>query len=114
SGNFAVTAEDASGNTDTNYTGTVHFTSSDSKASLPADYTFTTSPLGAPIPLFDNGTHTFSGTLYTAGTQSITARDTANATLAGTDGAILVNAAAGSQLRLSYPPYVCGGTPFSV
>ena len=36
-----VTAVDAAGNTDPGYTGTVHFSSSDPLAQLPADYTFT-------------------------------------------------------------------------
>jgi len=39
---ITVTAEDASGNLNPGYLGTVHFTSSDSRAVLPADYTFTT------------------------------------------------------------------------
>src|SRR5207244_65726 len=38
---FTVTAKDASGNTVPGYTGTVHFSSSDPQAALPADYTFT-------------------------------------------------------------------------
>ena len=64
---FTVTAYDAYGNVATGYVGTVHFTSSDGKASLPADDTFT---------LQDQGTLTVSATLQTAGTQSITATDT--------------------------------------
>ena len=60
--NVTVTAEDASGNTTTAYTGTVHFTSSDGQAVLPANYTFTAG---------DAGTHTFAGvTLKTAGTRT--------------------------------------------
>ena len=58
----------SSGATDAGYTGTVHFTSSDAQAGLPADYTFTAA---------DAGSHTFTVTLKTAGTQSITATDTA-------------------------------------
>ena len=65
--NFTVTAQDAFGNVTTGYTGTVHFTSSDGAAVLPANYTFTGG---------DAGTHVFSVTLKTAGTQSITATDT--------------------------------------
>ena len=57
--NLTVTAKDASGNTATGYTGTVHFTSSDPAAVLPADATLT------------NGVGTFSVTLKTAGTQSV-------------------------------------------
>ena len=39
--NVTVTAQDAFGNVATGYTGTVHFTSSDGSAVLPANYTFT-------------------------------------------------------------------------
>jgi len=63
--NVTVTALDASNATVPGYTGTVHFTSS-SAGTLPADYTF----VGG-----DNGTHTFSVTLTSNGSQSITATD---------------------------------------
>jgi uncharacterized repeat protein (TIGR01451 family) len=49
-----------------NYTGKIHFTSSDAAAVLPADYTFTTT---------DAGTHSFPVTLNTLGNQTITVRD---------------------------------------
>ena len=61
-GSFTVTALDAFGNTATAYTGTIHFSSSDGQAVLPANYTFTAG---------DGGVHTFSATLKTAGTQSL-------------------------------------------
>jgi probable HAF family extracellular repeat protein len=67
-GSFLVRALDATGNIATAYTGTVHFTSSDPQAPLPADYIFTAG---------DYGTHSFSTTLYTVGTQSITVGDAA-------------------------------------
>jgi hypothetical protein len=87
--NFTVTAKDASGSTVAGYTGKVHFTSSsDPAAVLPADYTFTGSGTGK-----DNGTHTFSATLNTAGTRSITATDTATPSITGTQSGIQVNAA---------------------
>jgi hypothetical protein len=76
-----VTARGSNGATLATYRGTVHFTSSDPSAVLPSDYTFT----GA-----DAGVHTFSVTLETAGTQSVTATDTAIATVNGTQGGILV------------------------
>src|SRR5262249_60386182 len=41
--NVTVTALDAYGNTDTGYTGIVHFTSSDGQAVLPPNYTSVTS-----------------------------------------------------------------------
>jgi hypothetical protein len=86
---FTVTAKDANGNVVTGYTGTVHFTSSDAQAVLPANYTFTTT---------DAGVHTFSATLKTSGTQSITATDTAKSSTTGTETGISVSAAAASVL----------------
>lgn len=78
---FSVTA--MNGNAiDTAYIGTVHFTSSDPGATLPADYTFT---------LADAGTHTFSATMANAGTldntsnRSITATDTVTPSITGMD-----------------------------
>jgi hypothetical protein len=65
-GDFTVTALDAQGNVLTNYSGTVHFTSSDPRAQLPNDYTFTDN---------DNGVHTFTATLNTVGVQLMTASD---------------------------------------
>ena len=84
-----VTAHDAYGNVATGYTGTVHFTSTDGAAVLPANYTFTTGT-GA-----DNGVHTFTNgvTLKTVGTQSITATDTVTGTITGTQSAITVKSA---------------------
>ncbi len=66
-----MTAKDAFGNTATGYTGTVHFTSSDAAAILPANGTLT------------NGVGTFSVTLKTVGTQSITATDTVTTAITG-------------------------------
>ncbi|MEP6753015.1 MAG: hypothetical protein ABI959_09740 [Candidatus Dormiibacterota bacterium] len=63
-----VTAKNADASTATGYRGTIHFTSSDSQAVLPADYTFTPG---------DAGVHTFSGlVLRHLSIQSITASDT--------------------------------------
>ncbi len=84
SGAFTVTALDAFGNYATGYLGTVHFTSSDAKAVLPADYTFVAA---------DHGVHTFNATFETAGTQTITGTDTTTATITGTHAAITVNPA---------------------
>jgi FG-GAP-like repeat/FG-GAP repeat len=104
-GSFTVTAKTASGATATDYTGTVHFSSSDGKASLPADYTFTAA---------DAGVHTFSATLKTAGTQSITATDTVTAGITGTDGGITVKPAAASKFLISAPASVRSGVAFSL
>jgi hypothetical protein len=94
-GNFTVTVYDPYGNVAAGYTGMVHFSSSDGQAGLPADYTFTAA---------DAGQHVFSATLKTAGTQSLTATDTANPNLTATQGGIVVNPAAASALVVAgYP-----------
>jgi hypothetical protein len=103
-GTFTVTALNGDGIADTGYTGTVHFTSSDSQAGLPADYTFTTA---------DAGVHSFSATLKTAGTQSITVRDTATGIRKSRTG-ITVNPAAASQLIITAPSSVKAGVAFSL
>ena len=82
--NVTVTAKDAFGNTATGYLGTVHFTSSDGAAVLPANYTFVAG---------DNGTHALSVTLKTVGTRSITATDTVTGTITGTQSGIVVHGA---------------------
>ena len=71
-----VKALDAYGNIATAYLGTIHFTSSDTKATLPADYTFTAA---------DKGVHTFSLALVlkTAGSQWVRATDKATASITG-------------------------------
>jgi uncharacterized repeat protein (TIGR03803 family) len=102
---LTLTAKDAYGNTATGYTGTVHFTGSDPKAVLPANYTFTGS---------DAGQHTFSVTLKTAGSQSVTATDTATSGITGTAGGVVVNPAAAALFILSAPSSVTHGVAFSV
>ena len=84
---LTVTAKNASGNTDPSYRGKVHFTSTDPKAVLPADYTFTSA---------DAGVHVFSLTLKTYGTQSVTATDTVTSSIKGSQTGIVVNYAAAS------------------
>ncbi|HEY3449480.1 MAG TPA: lamin tail domain-containing protein [Myxococcales bacterium] len=65
---LTVTAQDPSGATLAGYTGTVEITSSDVEATLPAKYAFLAT---------DNGTHEFTVVLRTAGSQTVTATDTA-------------------------------------
>jgi streptogramin lyase len=72
--NFTVTAYDAYNNVATGYTGTVHFTSSDAAATLPANYTFDSGK---------TGTQSFSATLNTSGAQTITAADTVTSSITG-------------------------------
>src|SRR5581483_8024691 len=76
-----VTAKDPFGNTSTSYRGTVHLTSSDAQAVLPANYVFTAG---------DAGNHVFNVTLKTAGSDSITATDTTTSTITGTQTGITV------------------------
>lgn len=82
---FTVTAKTACGNTSVGYMGTIHFSSSDTAASLPADYMFTPA---------DSGSHTFTATFNTGGTQSLTATDTTTSSITGTQSGIVVKTAA--------------------
>lgn len=75
---FTVTAFDPSNKVVSSFTGTIHFTSSDSQAALPEDSALM------------NGTATFSATLKTAGNQTITAADTATPSINGTSTSIQV------------------------
>jgi hypothetical protein len=102
-----VTILDNNGNVATGYTGTVSFTSSDPYPGMvPAAYTFTSS---------DQGTHTFMGatTFFTAGTQTLTAQDTANGSLTGS-ATVGVVAAPANQLAITAPPTAVSGTAFDV
>src|SRR5262249_39454327 len=83
------TRREGYGNTAAGYTGIVHFTSSDAKAALPSNYTFTSA---------DKGVHPFNATLKISGTQSITATDTTTSTITGSQSGITVSAAAASAL----------------
>jgi len=106
--NITVTAQNASGQTLTGYTGTVQFTSTDAGKGvvLPANYTFTAA---------DNGSHTFSNgvTLVTAGSQTITATDTGNNAITGQAG-VTVGAAAVASLSLSAPASSTQNAAFTV
>ena len=86
-----VNALTAGGNPDQAYNGTVHFTSSDTHAVLPADYAFVSS---------DNGTHVFSVTLQTSGSQSVTAADTITPGLHATQ-AVTESAAAAALVAVN-------------
>ena len=72
---LTITARNASGATATGYRGTIHFTSTDRSAVLPADYTFTAA---------DAGAHAFSVKFETAGTQSVTVTDEVHLSISGT------------------------------
>jgi hypothetical protein len=107
---FTVTVLDSYGNTATGYRGTVQFSSTDLQATLPANYTFTAT---------DAGKHTFSAALKTAGTQSLTATDTSNANITGSEKNIAVSPAAASKFLLAMllptgTSNITAGTPFSL
>jgi sugar lactone lactonase YvrE len=104
---LTVTALDQSGNIDTNYQGTVTFTSSDPYfGAVPADYTFTAD---------DHGTHTFSGgvTFFSAGAQTVTVQDTSPSAITGRTTVAVVPAPASHFLILA-PATAVAGTPFDV
>ena len=104
--NFTVTAQDQFNNTATAYAGTVHFTKSDSGpgSAVPADYTF----VGG-----DNGSHVFSATLVTSGTQTITATDTVTSSITGTSNSIVVGPAAATHFAVSAPANATAGQSFN-
>jgi len=92
--NVTASALTANAAADMSYAGTLHFTSTDAQAVLPVDYTFVPS---------DAGTHVFSLTMKTSGSQSVTATDTVNSALHATQtmvespaAAAMVAASAGS------------------
>lgn len=99
--NITVSGADPFNNVVASYTGTVHFTSSDPKAILPAD------------TKLQNGTGSFPVTLKTAGGQTISATDTANASL-GATGGITVNPGNLSQIVVSAPSAVTTNLAFMV
>ena len=79
------------------------FSSTDPQAVLPANFTFSTA---------DQGTYTFTVTFKTAGTQAITATDTCNGAIVGSEDNIIVQAAAASSLKVSgFPTTGTAGTP---
>ena len=99
-GNVTVTAYDAYGNVAIGYTGTISLRSSDTQALLPSKFTFVTA---------DAGTHTFPITLETAGSQLITATDTANSTITGKESSITVRAT--PRVTWNAPGSIVYGTP---
>jgi len=72
----------ASSGTSLQYSNTIHFTSSDAQAVLPADYTFDPNADFGPNP--GQETHTFSFTLNSLNSQTISATDTLAAPITAT------------------------------
>src|SRR5262249_31271008 len=109
---YTITAEDAFGNVEIGYTGTVHFSAStaDTQAVLPADYTFTAA---------DAGTHTFAATLFRTSSQilpitpTLTATDAA-AHIASTASINVLSLAPSSLTMLGVPNQTTAGASISV
>jgi autotransporter-associated beta strand protein len=101
---ITVTAHDPYGNTDTNYQGTITFTTSDPDptVTLPANYTFRPSDMGSAT--FSSGV-----TLITPGDQTVMATDTVSgitgtATVTVTSGAAPGGGGFGGKSAVSEPP----------
>ena len=98
---FTITALDACNNAVPSYAGTVHFTSSDGQSLLPADATFA------------GGAGTFSATLDTAGSQTITATDTVTSSITGSS-TIVVGPTAATHFVVSAPATATAGNAISL
>ncbi|MCY1042634.1 lamin tail domain-containing protein [Corallococcus sp. bb12-1] len=91
---YELVARDTYGNVAKDYASTVTFTSSDGQAVLPGAYTFT---------LVDEGRHTFSVELFTAGAQEVVAQDVVETALKGTHTYSIVPAAIDTLVFISAP-----------
>ena len=89
---MTVTALDPLGNTVVTYSGTVHITSSDTQALLPADAKLA------------NGVGTFTVTLLTLGSQTLAATDRQTSSITGTSNGIVVIPTPASQFVISALP----------
>jgi hypothetical protein len=103
---YEVTAVDASGDINTGYVGTIHFTSSDAHADLPADYTFLAS---------DHGDAWIPGlTLKTAGNQYVRVIDVVNGLIEGSDVTWVTPGPSTSVVMAGLPSTVMAGGHVSV
>jgi hypothetical protein len=92
-GSLTITVRDTIGQIASGFVGTVYFSSTDSQATLPTAYTFTAA---------DAGVRTFTATLRTAGTQTISVVDSTG-TLHGSQAGVAVSPAPFASFRLSVP-----------
>ena len=98
-----VTAYDGYGNVATGYAGTVKITSSDGAAVLPANAGLS------------GGVGSFSVTLETVGSQSITATDTVSGSISGSQNGITVNSAGATHFVVSgFPSPTIAGVAHTV
>lgn len=77
---ITVTALDSANRPVVAYTGTIQFTSSDSKATLPVNYTFTRD---------DKGAHTFNVSMLTAAPETISVNNVGSGDITGTTSVIV-------------------------
>ena len=103
--NITITALDLTNAVAPDYRGTIHFTSNDPSAILPADYTFTAA---------DAGTHTFHGTFVSVQPLTVTVTDTAKATITGTVANIRVNPPVGQLVVTASSSSTLAGTAISI
>ena len=100
-----VAALDANNHVVPTYTGTVHFTDTDTGATLPADYTFTAA---------DKGVHTFTITPSAVGTETVTATDGATATVTGSADLTVTTAPVVTQIVVVTRSGALAGQPTQV
>ena len=103
-----VTAESTFGNVATNYSGTVHFATSDPAGNpvmLPANYSFTAADAG--LHVFTSGVK-----LITAGLQTITVTDSATSGISGSVP-VTVTPASAKTFSLAAPASVVAYVPFN-
>ena len=99
---FTVTALDAYNNTATGYSGVVRFSSTDPAAVLPGNSSLS------------NGQGTFSVTLKTAGSRTVTATDNVSSTITGASGTINVSAASAARFVVTAPSSTTAGGTISI
>ena len=95
---FSITVQtrNSAGSNMSTYRGAIHFTSTDSSATLPADYTFTST---------DAGAHTFTGVvLRTTGSQTVSAAGVINVGFRGTSTAINVGTVSANDFSIAASP----------
>ncbi len=100
-----VVALGADGRPVPNYTGTVAFTSSDTGATVPANYAF---------QLSDRGFHPFSVTFANTGSQSVTVTDTMTSTITGMASTTVTAAEVPTSLAIDAPQNAPLGVPVVV
>lgn len=103
-GTWTVTALNAANYRVAGYRGTVHFTSTDGSATLPADTAFSAD---------DAGAHAFSITMSGAGGKTISVRDSVSASASGTT-TVTVTGGTATRLVVTMPASAVAGLPAAI